>query len=53
MKGEFMFKPSVNSIKKSGKVVAEPPDYPEMGNKKSQMHGNPSRKSTLSIKKPK
>lgn len=46
-----IFSPKVNSIKKSGKVFGEPPEKPEFGQMKHSQ-GNPSRKSTLSIRKP-
>lgn len=47
-----MFKPKVNSIAKSGRIVGENPDKPEFGQMK-HAQGNPGRKSNLSIKKPK
>lgn len=47
-----MFSPKVNSLKKSGKIVGVPPEYPEVASMKNQKAGTPARKSTLSIKKP-
>jgi hypothetical protein len=47
-----MFAPKFNSLKKSGKVVGVPPEYPEIGGMQSKKTGSPARKSTLSVKKP-
>jgi len=46
-----MFKPKVNSIAKSGRIVGEVPEKPEFGQMKHAT-GNPGRKSSLSVKKP-
>lgn len=47
-----MFAPKANSIKKSGKIVGVPPEFPEVGGMEKHKSGSPSRKSNLSIKKP-
>lgn len=46
-----MFKPKVNSIKKSGKVVGVPPDYPEFAEARHKQ-GAPARKSSLHVVRP-
>jgi len=50
-KGALMFKPKVNSIGKSSRIVGENPEKPEFAQMKHAT-GNPGRKSSLSVKKP-
>lgn len=47
-----MFAPKVNSLRKSGKIVGVPPEFPEVGGMQKKKAGDPARKSNLSIKKP-
>lgn len=45
-----MFGPKA-SLKKSGRIVGVPPQYPEVGGQEKKKTGSPGRKSNLSIKK--
>lgn len=48
-----LFSPKVNSVKKSSRIVGQPPDYPETGGQDKRKMGTPNRtNSGLSIKKP-
>jgi hypothetical protein len=47
-----MFAPKVNSLKKSGKIVGVPPEFPEIGGQQKKKQGSPGRnKSGLGVKK--